>query len=194
MHRKIIDDDFEHSLAVYRDELTGGHRLHASVWEGALKGCPIWTAFRTLTVAVLLIWLLSLMVISPQCPVYRPRNPGYFAKRDTGYGSGISNPTFSARNTALRTSVGRATPLSSNSLMRRVGSELCYLLFFTNTLSARSCHSVYGRIRTSAAVRTHNRLSGAGGCWSKRTVIRTLASKHQLESLHCSLINLSSTF
>jgi len=43
----IIDDGFEHSLAVFQDEKNGGLRLHAAVWKGELRRCPVWTAFVT---------------------------------------------------------------------------------------------------------------------------------------------------
>lgn len=42
---KIIDDGFKHSLIVYEDEQAKGIRLHAAVWEGELRECPVWTAF-----------------------------------------------------------------------------------------------------------------------------------------------------
>ncbi|RFU23685.1 hypothetical protein B7463_g12653, partial [Scytalidium lignicola] len=44
---RIIDDGYEHSLAVYQEEKSGGLRLHAAVWSGELKKCPVWTAFVT---------------------------------------------------------------------------------------------------------------------------------------------------
>ncbi|KAL2128184.1 hypothetical protein VTI74DRAFT_9546 [Chaetomium olivicolor] len=44
---QIIDDQFRHSLIVYEDIQTKGLRLHAAVWEGELKECPVWTAFVT---------------------------------------------------------------------------------------------------------------------------------------------------
>ncbi|KAH8889487.1 hypothetical protein GQ53DRAFT_216495 [Thozetella sp. PMI_491] len=44
---QIIDDGYKHSLIVYEDMTTGGIRLHAAVWEGELKQCPVWTAFVT---------------------------------------------------------------------------------------------------------------------------------------------------
>ncbi|CAG8958513.1 hypothetical protein HYFRA_00009828 [Hymenoscyphus fraxineus] len=44
---KIIDDGFEHSLAVIQDDKTGSLRLHAAVWDGELRRCPVWTAFIT---------------------------------------------------------------------------------------------------------------------------------------------------
>ncbi|KAK1671204.1 hypothetical protein BDP55DRAFT_696994 [Colletotrichum godetiae] len=44
---QIHDDGFKHSLMVYRDIATGGVRLQASVWDGELKQCPVWTAFVT---------------------------------------------------------------------------------------------------------------------------------------------------
>lgn len=44
---QILDDGFKHSLIVYRDLVTQGLRLQASVWDGELKNCPVWTAFVT---------------------------------------------------------------------------------------------------------------------------------------------------
>ncbi|KAL0936414.1 uncharacterized protein CTRU02_208629 [Colletotrichum truncatum] len=44
---QIIDDGFKHSLIVYQDVATKGLRLHAAVWEGELRQCPVWTAFVT---------------------------------------------------------------------------------------------------------------------------------------------------
>ncbi|PFH61714.1 hypothetical protein XA68_16514 [Ophiocordyceps unilateralis] len=43
----IIDDGFRHSLIVYRDRCSGALRLHAAVWDGELRHCPVWTAFVT---------------------------------------------------------------------------------------------------------------------------------------------------
>lgn len=43
----IIDDGSRHVLIVYRDRQTGALRLHASVCEGELRNCPVWTAFVT---------------------------------------------------------------------------------------------------------------------------------------------------
>ena len=42
---QIIDDGFKHSLIVYEDMQSRGLRLHAAVWEGELRQCPVWTAF-----------------------------------------------------------------------------------------------------------------------------------------------------
>jgi hypothetical protein len=42
---QIIDDGYKHSLIVYEDKQTHGMRLHAAVWEGELRQCPVWTAF-----------------------------------------------------------------------------------------------------------------------------------------------------
>ncbi|KAK3394626.1 hypothetical protein B0H63DRAFT_506302 [Podospora didyma] len=44
---QIIDDGYKHSLIVYEDLQTRGIRLHAAVWEGELRQCPVWTAFVT---------------------------------------------------------------------------------------------------------------------------------------------------
>ncbi|RDA94106.1 hypothetical protein CP533_6590 [Ophiocordyceps camponoti-saundersi (nom. inval.)] len=41
----ILDDEFRHSLIVYRDRASGALRLHAAVWDGELRHCPVWTAF-----------------------------------------------------------------------------------------------------------------------------------------------------
>ncbi|CAK7210508.1 hypothetical protein SCUCBS95973_000807 [Sporothrix curviconia] len=43
----ILDDGFKHSLLVYEDHKTRGLRLHANVWDGPLRYCPVWTAFIT---------------------------------------------------------------------------------------------------------------------------------------------------
>ncbi|KAI0852843.1 hypothetical protein F5Y00DRAFT_155571 [Daldinia vernicosa] len=42
---QIIDDGYRHVLMVFEDSATGGCRLHAAVWEGKLRACPVWTAF-----------------------------------------------------------------------------------------------------------------------------------------------------
>ncbi|KAL8837596.1 MAG: hypothetical protein Q9170_002473 [Blastenia crenularia] len=44
---KIIDDNFEHALRVFKDRDSGGIRLQASVLRGELKRTPVWTAFIT---------------------------------------------------------------------------------------------------------------------------------------------------
>ncbi|KPM40975.1 hypothetical protein AK830_g5586 [Neonectria ditissima] len=44
---RIVDDGYRHSLIVYEDVLTKGIRLHAAVWDGVLRQCPVWTAFVT---------------------------------------------------------------------------------------------------------------------------------------------------
>uniref|UniRef100_A0A0L0NNJ7 Uncharacterized protein n=1 Tax=Tolypocladium ophioglossoides (strain CBS 100239) TaxID=1163406 RepID=A0A0L0NNJ7_TOLOC len=44
---RVFDDGFKHSLIVYEDIATRGLRLHAAVWEGELRQCPVWTAFVT---------------------------------------------------------------------------------------------------------------------------------------------------
>ncbi|SPO00898.1 uncharacterized protein DNG_03646 [Cephalotrichum gorgonifer] len=44
---QIIDDNYKHSLIVYQDTQTKGIRLHAAVWEGEMRQCPVWTAFVT---------------------------------------------------------------------------------------------------------------------------------------------------
>jgi hypothetical protein len=43
-----MDDGFLHSLTVRQDVKTGGIRLLASVAQGELRKCPIWTAFGEL--------------------------------------------------------------------------------------------------------------------------------------------------
>ncbi|KAI9644920.1 hypothetical protein NHQ30_006954 [Ciborinia camelliae] len=44
---QIVDDQFHHSLYIYRDRHSHTLRLHAAVAEGELKRCPVWTAFVT---------------------------------------------------------------------------------------------------------------------------------------------------
>ncbi|KAK8068857.1 hypothetical protein PG994_005473 [Apiospora phragmitis] len=55
---QIFDDGFNHCLKVYEDALTKRRRLHASVWDGDLRGCPIWTAFLPDKKGPLRSWLL----------------------------------------------------------------------------------------------------------------------------------------
>ncbi|KAF9766462.1 hypothetical protein IL306_001141 [Fusarium sp. DS 682] len=45
LFQAIVDDGFMHSLIVYEDYMTKGLRLHAAVWDGDLRQCPVWTAF-----------------------------------------------------------------------------------------------------------------------------------------------------
>lgn len=59
-NRQIIDDDFRHSLIVYHDTQTKGIRLHAAVWDGELRRCPVWTAFGTSPPA----WALGIVYLS----------------------------------------------------------------------------------------------------------------------------------
>jgi hypothetical protein len=64
---QIVDDGFKHSLIVYEDMQTRGLRLHAAVWEGELRQCPVWTAFGKRPLcpsprqasALLLSWILT---------------------------------------------------------------------------------------------------------------------------------------
>ncbi|KAI1503751.1 hypothetical protein F5X99DRAFT_89089 [Biscogniauxia marginata] len=42
---QVKDDGFHHCLMVYEDQISGGRRLHAAVWDGELRYCPVWTAF-----------------------------------------------------------------------------------------------------------------------------------------------------
>lgn len=44
---QIVDDGFEHSLAVYQDKKCHVIRLQAAVSSGELRKCPVWTAFVT---------------------------------------------------------------------------------------------------------------------------------------------------
>ncbi|KAK5208944.1 hypothetical protein LTR41_005342 [Exophiala xenobiotica] len=43
----IRDSGFKHALRLYRDKATDGLRLEASVLDGDMQHCPIWTAFIT---------------------------------------------------------------------------------------------------------------------------------------------------
>lgn len=76
---QIIDDGYQHVLMVFEDAITGGCRLHAAVWEGKLRACPVWTAFIPPNVSS--SWLLRktkrriwLRDIQPYvfCEKYRP--------------------------------------------------------------------------------------------------------------------------
>ncbi|KAI1373694.1 hypothetical protein F4677DRAFT_215344 [Hypoxylon crocopeplum] len=76
---QIIDDGYQHVLMVFEDAITGGCRLHAAVWEGKLRACPVWTAFIPPNVSS--SWLLRrtkrriwLRDIQPYvfCEQYRP--------------------------------------------------------------------------------------------------------------------------
>ncbi|KAI1386803.1 uncharacterized protein F4822DRAFT_431671 [Hypoxylon trugodes] len=78
---QIIDDGYPHVLMVFEDAVTGGCRLHAAVWEGKLRACPVWTAFIPPNVSS--SWLLRktsrriwLRDIQPYvfCEQYRPMN------------------------------------------------------------------------------------------------------------------------
>lgn len=44
---QIVDDGYLHALRVYRDTISGAVRLQASVHDGEMKRCPVWTAFIT---------------------------------------------------------------------------------------------------------------------------------------------------
>ncbi|KAI2621146.1 hypothetical protein GGR54DRAFT_647203 [Hypoxylon sp. NC1633] len=76
---QITDDGYHHVLMVFEDAITGGCRLHAAVWEGNLRACPVWTAFIPPNVSS--SWLLRktkrriwLRDIQPYvfCETYRP--------------------------------------------------------------------------------------------------------------------------
>ncbi|XDG09684.1 hypothetical protein ABKA04_009299 [Annulohypoxylon sp. FPYF3050] len=78
---QIIDDGYQHVLMVFEDTITGGCRLHAAVWEGKLRACPVWTAFIPPNVSS--SWLLRkskkciwLRDMQPYvfCETYRPVN------------------------------------------------------------------------------------------------------------------------
>ena len=45
LNRRILDDGFTHKLSLLRHVETQGLRLQASVYEGELRECAIWTAF-----------------------------------------------------------------------------------------------------------------------------------------------------
>ncbi|KAK8097715.1 uncharacterized protein PG998_013201 [Apiospora kogelbergensis] len=78
---QIFDDGFYHSLRVYEDIVTHRRRLHASVQDGELKNCPVWTAFLPVKMGPLKSWLLlkrphviAIRDISPYifCQNYHP--------------------------------------------------------------------------------------------------------------------------
>lgn len=43
--RTIWDDGFYHALIVYEEHASRNLRLHAAVWDGELRQCPVWTVF-----------------------------------------------------------------------------------------------------------------------------------------------------
>jgi hypothetical protein len=49
--RKIIDDNYQHALQIFKDSNSGGIRLQASALRGPLKRSPIWTAFINYSIA-----------------------------------------------------------------------------------------------------------------------------------------------
>jgi len=73
---QVIDDGFEHSLAVFQDDKCGGLRLHAAVWNGELRKCPIWTAFGmsfpSISIKVRLVYKLMMLtrkkLLTPPSP------------------------------------------------------------------------------------------------------------------------------
>ncbi|KAI2463282.1 hypothetical protein F4781DRAFT_132335 [Annulohypoxylon bovei var. microspora] len=72
---QIIDDGYQHVLMVFEDTITGGCRLHAAVWEGKLRACPIWTAFIPPNVSS--SWLLRK---SKRCIWLRDMQPYVFCE------------------------------------------------------------------------------------------------------------------
>lgn len=49
INSKIVDDGYEHTIMVMRDQRTARMRLLTVVAEGELKQCPVWTAFGAYT-------------------------------------------------------------------------------------------------------------------------------------------------
>ncbi|KAI0899539.1 hypothetical protein F4806DRAFT_257022 [Annulohypoxylon nitens] len=73
---QIIDDGYQHVLMVFEDTITGGCRLHAAVWEGKLRACPVWTAFIPPNVSS--SWLLRK---SRKCIWLRDMQPYVFCEK-----------------------------------------------------------------------------------------------------------------
>ncbi|KAI1442018.1 hypothetical protein F5Y02DRAFT_430310 [Annulohypoxylon stygium] len=73
---QIIDDGYQHVLMVFEDTITGGCRLHAAVWEGKLRACPVWTAFIPPNVSS--SWLLRK---SKKCIWLRDMQPYVFCEK-----------------------------------------------------------------------------------------------------------------
>lgn len=44
---QTVDDAYEHTIMVMRDQRTGRMRLLTVVADGELEQCPVWTAFGT---------------------------------------------------------------------------------------------------------------------------------------------------
>ncbi|KAI1460434.1 hypothetical protein F4805DRAFT_392781 [Annulohypoxylon moriforme] len=100
---QIIDDGYRHVLMVFEDTVTGGCRLHAAVWEGKLRACPVWTAFIPPNVSS--SWLLRkskrciwLRDIQPYvfCETYRPINQrrGKFSAYELRFAHGEAATRF----------------------------------------------------------------------------------------------------
>ena len=86
-NRQILDDGFRHSLYVFQDEKCHGTRLHAAVWEGELKRCPVWTAFGTLaTSSFFCRRTKSNMRSSLQLRTKPNQRIGFNARASIGYG------------------------------------------------------------------------------------------------------------
>ncbi|RCI14861.1 hypothetical protein L249_6726 [Ophiocordyceps polyrhachis-furcata BCC 54312] len=69
----ILDDEFRHSLIVYRDRASGAHRLHAAVWDGELRHCPSASSTWLTRVSPHRVRLADLHLYV-FCRQYRPQN------------------------------------------------------------------------------------------------------------------------
>lgn len=85
--REIHDDSFRHSLAVYEDCDTRALRLHAAVWEGELRLCPVWTAFGEFAAAPPLAgpwlapgWPLTLTPARPPAVTHQSASPTWLRR------------------------------------------------------------------------------------------------------------------
>jgi hypothetical protein len=117
---QIIDDGFKHSLIVYEDLQSRGLRLHAAVWEGELRQCPVWTAFGKFTPRpeALAGWH-SRVIPTGTNDAHQSRispSPGHgsAAAPDIAFGSRTHSFTYSATHTAKKT-CGRTNQAHSRS-------------------------------------------------------------------------------
>lgn len=118
-YRQIIDDGFNHSLAVYEDPYTRRHRLHASVWDDNLKHCPVWTAFCRWDNGQPFEHIDS----GSQCQAILRKRDGYVKFRRIAFGSGGSNHTSCVRGTDPGSNAREPIKnLRSTSYIQKVGS------------------------------------------------------------------------
>lgn len=97
-------------------------RLHACVWDGVLKGCPVWTGFSTFKYntnqhgAKLTVLAKSLHLLPSQVKA------GFSGDRNIEYGLKTFSHLYFVRNTTQNTSWGRVAVSNSNLPMKQVSA------------------------------------------------------------------------